>query len=82
MTQAWREICHSFIFLLLTMTFPRLSLSSFHDAHQVLSPQNQSRTTPASAVGAMPANENTPIGQRRLFTQRSSRDSDNIEDVN
>jgi hypothetical protein len=64
------------------MTFPELSPSSFHDAHQGLSPKNQSRTTPASAMGATPANENTPIGQRCLLTQPGRLESDDVEDVN
>jgi hypothetical protein len=64
------------------MTFPELSPSSFHDAaNQGLTPENESRTTPASAGEGTPANENTPIGQRRLFTQPNSRQSDDVEDV-
>jgi hypothetical protein len=63
------------------MTFPELSPSSFHDADQGSSPENESRTTPASAGQGTPANEDTPIGQRRLFTQPDSRQSDDVEDV-
>jgi hypothetical protein len=51
------------------MTFPGLSLSSFHIAHQGLSPKNESRTTFASAFEATPTNENTLIAQWQLFAQ-------------
>jgi hypothetical protein len=50
----------------------------FHDDHQVLSPKNESRTTPASAVEATPTNKN-PIGQHQLFAQHSTLKTDNVE---
>jgi hypothetical protein len=75
-------MCHSFLFVVSAMTFPELLPSLFHDANQGLSPKNESRTTPASAGEGMPANENTPIDQRCLFTQPNSRQSDDVEDVN
>jgi hypothetical protein len=81
MTQSWRKTCHYFLFVVLTLTFPEFLLSLFHDADQGSSPQNESRTTPASAVEGMPANENTPIGQQLLFTHLDSHQSDNVEDV-
>jgi hypothetical protein len=43
-----------------------------------LSPGNESTTSPASVVDAMP-NENTPIDQWRLLAQPGTSKSDNIE---
>jgi hypothetical protein len=77
MNQTWREMCHYFLVVVSTMTFPEFSPSSFHDADQGSSPQNESRATPKDT----PTNENTPNGQRHFFTQPDSCQSDDVEDV-
>jgi hypothetical protein len=59
------------------MNIPDSSPSLFHDAHQDSSPASGLNATPASAATVSTPVEDTPIGQRRLFAEASTRESDN-----
>jgi hypothetical protein len=75
----WGKLVY-FYFLMLTMNIPDLSPPSFHDAHQDLSPASGLNATPASAATVSTPVEDTPIGQRCLFAEASTRKSDNDDE--
>jgi hypothetical protein len=66
-------------FLMPTMNIPDLLPSLYHDANQDSSPVGESGATPTSAADSTPV-ENTPIQQRRLFAEASSRESNDDDD--
>jgi hypothetical protein len=60
-----------------TMNIPDSLPSSFHDANQDSSPASGLNATPASAATVSTPGEDTPVGQRCLFAEASTRESDN-----